>query len=77
LTDPHDFASKMERVLKYNLDLDRYAKVEPLDINIEDEEEKKEDTTLSDEKVEEPEYNASKTESETKTEEKREHNEEL
>jgi hypothetical protein len=78
LTDPHDFATKMERVLKYNLNLDRYAKSEPLDIKIDDEEPKKE-TTTDDEKVDEPEHIVGESEKAEVPEkqEKPEHTDEL
>jgi heat shock protein beta len=39
LSDIHNFAAKMDRVLKYNLSLDRYATASELDIKVEDEEE--------------------------------------
>ncbi len=51
LSDPHNFAAKMDRVLKYNLSLDRYATASELDIKIEDEEDKVEETK-TEEKVE-------------------------
>jgi len=35
LADPHEFAERMERVLKYNLNLDRYAKASPYEPEIE------------------------------------------
>jgi len=42
LNDPHEFASRMERVLKHSLNIDRYEKSTPYEVEIEDEEEKKE-----------------------------------
>jgi len=36
-TDPHEFASRMDRILKFNLNLDRYAKVSPYEVQLEDE----------------------------------------
>jgi heat shock protein beta len=44
LSDPHEFASRIDRVLKYNLDLDRFAKASPYEVEIE---EKKEESTQS------------------------------
>lgn len=41
LPDPHEFASRMDRVLKYNLDLDRYAKPSPYEVNLEEKKEVK------------------------------------
>jgi heat shock protein 90kDa beta len=41
LPDPHEFASRMDRVLKYNLDLDRYAKPTPYEVNLEEKKEVK------------------------------------
>jgi heat shock protein beta len=46
ITDPHEFASRMDRVLKYNLDLDRYTKSEPYKVELE---EKKEEIEISNE----------------------------
>jgi hypothetical protein len=67
----------MDRVLKFNLNLDRYEKSEPLDIKIEEEETKTEETT-TDEKVDEPEPNINNAKREGKTEETgKEENEEL
>jgi len=53
LNDPHEFAARMDRVLKYNLNLDRYEQATPLDVKIEDEEEKE---STEEVKVEEPEF---------------------
>jgi len=36
LTDPHEFALRMDRVLKYNLNLDRYEKPAPFEVEIEE-----------------------------------------
>jgi heat shock protein beta len=44
LSDPHEFASRIDRVLKYNLDLDRFAKASPYEVEIE---EKKEESIQS------------------------------
>jgi len=44
LSDPHEFASRMDRVLKYSLNLDRYEKSAPYEVNIEEEEKKEEKT---------------------------------
>lgn len=53
LTDPHDFAKRMDRVLKYNLDLDRHEKPSPYEVNLEaekpKEEEKNEESTKNEE----------------------------
>jgi heat shock protein 90kDa beta len=53
LADPHEFAERMERVLKYNLNLDRYAKSEPYEVEVEVEEEKKEEPKKDENIVEE------------------------
>jgi len=45
LADPHEFAERMDRVLKYNLNLDRYAKPSPYEV---EQPEKKEETTKDD-----------------------------
>lgn len=34
LMDPHEFAARMDRVLKYNLNLDRYEKSKPYEVQI-------------------------------------------
>jgi len=47
LSDPHEFALRMDRVLKYNLNLDRYEKPAPFDVEIE--EEKPKETPVADE----------------------------
>ena len=60
LPDPHDFALRMDRVLKYNLNLKRDEKPSPYEVVLDEEEEKKED-----------EKDNNKTE-ENKTEEKKE-----
>lgn len=60
LPDPHDFALRMDRVLKYNLNLKRDEKPSPYEVVLDEEEEKKED-----------EKDDNKTE-ENKTEEKKE-----
>jgi heat shock protein beta len=44
LTDPHEFAARMDRVLKYSLNLDRYEKSSPYEVSIEEEEKKEEKT---------------------------------
>jgi heat shock protein beta len=59
LTDPHEFAQRIDRVLKYNLDLDRYEKPSPYEVNLESEkpreEPKSEETQATeDNTVEEP-----------------------
>ena len=46
LTDPHEFAARIDRVLKYNLDLDRYAKSSPYEVDLE---EKKQESTNTEE----------------------------
>ena len=60
LSDPHNFAAKMDRVLKYNLNLDRYAAPAELDIKIEEEEKPVEEEA----KIEEPKAEENKTETE-------------
>jgi len=50
LNDPHEFAQRIDRVLKYNLDLDRYAKASPYEVNVG--ETKKEETTSTTESTE-------------------------
>jgi len=50
LNDPHEFAARMDRVLKYSLNLDRYAKSTPYEVYIE--EEKKEEKVDMDDKAE-------------------------
>lgn len=42
LTDPHEFALRMDRVLKYNLNLDRYEKPAPFEVEIEEDKPKEE-----------------------------------
>lgn len=42
LSDPHEFALRMDRVLKYNLNLDRYEKPAPFEVEIEEEKPKEE-----------------------------------
>jgi len=42
ISDPHEFAARMDRVLKHNLNLDRYEKAAPFEVEIE--EDKKEET---------------------------------
>jgi heat shock protein beta len=47
ITDPHQFAARMDRVLKFNLNLDRYEKSSPFEVELEEDkpaptEEKKE-----------------------------------
>jgi heat shock protein beta len=46
ISDPHQFAARMDRVLKFNLNLDRYEKSSPFEVDIEEDkpatEEKKE-----------------------------------
>ena len=37
LTDPHEFALRMDRVLKYNLNLDRYEKPSPFEVEVDEE----------------------------------------
>jgi len=44
ISDPHAFASRMDRVLKYNLNLDRYEKPSPYEPNLEEEPPKAEKT---------------------------------
>lgn len=43
LADPHDFAARIDRVLKHNLDLDRYEKSSEYEVNVEEEEPKVEE----------------------------------
>lgn len=43
LTDPHDFAMRMDRVLKFNLNLDRYEKPAPFEVEIEEDKQKEDD----------------------------------
>lgn len=45
LSDPHEFAVRMDRVLKFNLNLDRYEKPAPFEVEIE-EEKPKEDASF-------------------------------
>lgn len=37
ISDPHQFAARMDRVLKFNLNLDRYEKAAPFEVELEDE----------------------------------------
>ena len=52
ISDPHEFAARMDRVLKFNLNLDRYEKASPFEIELEEdkpkEEEKKEEEKTED-----------------------------
>jgi len=50
LTDPHEFALRMDRVLKYNLNLDRYEQPSPFEVEIEEQKEK--ETPKTDEETE-------------------------
>lgn len=51
LPDPHEFAARIDRVLKYNLDLDRYAKASPYEVSLEEKkEEAKAETTAEETK---------------------------
>jgi len=48
LNDPHEFAARMDRILKHSLNLDRYEKSSPYEVEIveEKQEEKKEETEV-------------------------------
>lgn len=82
LPDPHDFALRMDRVLKYNLNLKRDEKPSPYEVVLDEEEEKKEDEkdnnkteeNKTEEKKEETKEEEKKEE--TKEEEKKEENKE-
>lgn len=50
LADPHEFALRMDRVLKYNLNLDRYEKPAPFEVEIEEEKPKEEAKESTEEK---------------------------
>lgn len=39
IEDPHEFSARMDRVLKYNLNIDRFEKPSPYEVNLDDEEE--------------------------------------
>jgi len=52
LNDPHEFATRMDRILKHSLNLDRYEKASPYEVEIE--EEKKEEEIKLDDKEEKP-----------------------
>ena len=80
LPDPHDFALRMDRVLKYNLNLKRDEKPSPYEVVLDEEEEKKEDEK-ADNKTEENKTEEKKEEAkeeekkeEVKEEEKKEEN---
>ena len=82
LPDPHDFALRMDRVLKYNLNLKRDEKPSPYEVVLDEEEEKKEDEK-ADNKTEENKTEEKKEEAkeeekkeEVKEEEKKEENKE-
>ena len=82
LPDPHDFALRMDRVLKYNLNLKRDEKPSPYEVVLDEEEEKKEDEKV-DNKTEENKTEEKKEEAkeeekkeEVKEEEKKEENKE-
>ena len=82
LPDPHDFALRMDRVLKYNLNLKRDEKPSPYEVVLDEEEEKKEDEK-ADNKTEENKTEEKKEEAkeeekkeEVKEEEKKEENQE-
>lgn len=84
LPDPHEFAMRMDRVLKYNLNLKRDEKSSPYEVIIDEtEEEKKEESTekVQEEKKEEGEEEAkteeNKEEVQTETKEKEEANADL
>ena len=68
LPDPHDFAVRMDRVLKHNLDIRRDEKPSPYEVVIEEEEEKPKEEEKKEEETKEEE----KKEEETKEEEKKE-----
>lgn len=77
LPDPHDFAVRMDRVLKHNLDIRRDEKPSPYEVVIEEEEEKpkeeeKKEETKEEETKEEEKKEEEKKEEETKEEEKKE-----
>lgn len=77
LPDPHDFAVRMDRVLKHNLDIRRDEKPSPYEVVIEEEEEKpkeeeKKEETKEEETKEEEKKEEEKEEEETKEEEKKE-----
>lgn len=79
LPDPHDFALRMDRVLKYNLNLKRDEKPSPYEVVLDEEEEKKEDDNKTEEnKTEEKKEEAKEEEKkeEAKEEEKKEENKE-
>jgi len=45
LTDPHEFAARMDRVLKYNLNIDRFEKATPYEVTIEEVDDKQDSST--------------------------------
>ena len=72
LPDPHDFAVRMDRVLKHNLDIRRDEKPSPYEVVIEEEEEKPKEEEKKEETKEEETKEEEKKEEETKEEEKKE-----
>lgn len=47
IEDPHEFSARMDRVLKYNLNIDRFEKPSPYEVNLDVEEEEETKTNSS------------------------------
>jgi len=47
--DPNEFSERMDRVLKYNLNIDRYEKPSPYEVNMEDDEEEEKESKTEEE----------------------------
>lgn len=51
IEDPNEFSARMDRVLKYNLNIDRFEKPSPFEVNLDDDEEEKKETSKTEEEV--------------------------
>ena len=71
LPDPHDFALRMDRVLKYNLNLKRDEKPTPYEVVLTDDDEKKDEEKKDEEKKDDVKKDEEKKDEEKKDEEKK------
>ena len=55
IEEPHEFSNRMQRVLKYNLNVDRYEKPSPFEVNMDDDEDTSESKTNEEQKLDEKE----------------------
>ena len=71
LPDPHDFAVRMDRVLKYNLNLKRDEKPTPYEVVLTDDDEKKDEEKKDEEKKDDVKKDEEKKDDVKKDEEKK------